>query len=1001
MTVEDPPAIPPLTKALRAARLVIVRQSSPQAHQDLHTLLERTLSLYPDIEGCEELGRLGIEPVRNPRPGDEFFGLPDGGSACLYQVEGTWMLLILGSAAARNAAGSVIDKKVENAVVNLMEHVLKTLRPVEVFIGPFDRVNRAHDFAPRTFHAFRDAGVKVLNLEDDPLEIWFDHENAEQTWYGLSGSAATNYKVTIKRTTSGRVSMARRNLWPFSEETTPVGLKRDDGRRLVVDERDQEAVRAIVAGLAANHTDAAIAQDLITQGLLRRRRRGKGLSHQTAASIQFENERTRVERAVRIFRDRMLDLAMGKHVMANGEPGSTNFTHRGVRREQTPSGGWQHILVWDVPDVFADVDERELDAALVVVARRLVRSGRRPSQWIHEHEQRERLRADLDALSSPQDANERSRRTQLEHELSRPIGSKPEHARGARVREIVELVLAETAKTNPRTSMPHGTRLFSGFPAWTQDDGYEYVLAAHLDRTYAFLRRTPDTTMGTAKSLNRAWGRGSGRQEAMRHVIAQVRVQTFHSALADAAARHIDAGVSVLSGQRAAASGIMRANQHLETQRSLRRQQLTQNLESARRDVRAAENRLRLLTESDLGGADSTGISDEDWQAVNQDALKEVMRTELQARARVKRLHEELDRLTEMAIVDTSEDLPDLDDLQLALQTLVALRTTVTSTSATARAVQALIPRLEIVSVTAFEATFEIDLLLPTPGEGSLPVGPIRFTVPTAGTRPVGFDSWSHAECEELTFRRLSMTDTKETRHGGTLKNGCLEPKSYVAYHAAQYLIGRGLRQGAARYLLQTTLLLPRIVAWHLVHGTPIDHNALGTSQEYVELIQRTYLDPNAEIPFKAPIMETRDELQRLHNAMRTAPTTAWWPSDIADHLGLPDEGDAKARNRRASTWATFKRQNLPQLLVRVGRKGVSVEGKKIKNMTAYVLEQCPHCSAARKSHAIDIVVWNAEVPGGRLCSACLRTPEPDSIEYPPAYRDLLDISPSSALPCT
>src|SRR5690348_9956078 len=102
-----------LNMAVRAARLVIVRQSSPKAHQDLQTLLERTLSLYPDIEGCVELERLGIDPVRNPRETDEFFELPDGGSACLYQAEGTWMLLILGSAAARNAAESVIDKKVE------------------------------------------------------------------------------------------------------------------------------------------------------------------------------------------------------------------------------------------------------------------------------------------------------------------------------------------------------------------------------------------------------------------------------------------------------------------------------------------------------------------------------------------------------------------------------------------------------------------------------------------------------------------------------------------------------------------------------------------------------------------------------------------------------------------------------------------------------------------------------------------------------------------------
>lgn len=974
----------------RAARLAIVRQSSPHAHQDLLTLLERTLSLYPDLPGCEEIGRLGIDPVLNPRPGDEFFALPDGGSACLYEVDGTWMLLILGSAAARNAAGSVIDKKLENAVVNLMVHVLETLRPVEVFIGPFDRVNRAHDFAPKTFHAFRDAGVKVLNLEDDPLEIWFDHENAEQTWYGLSGSAATNHKVTIKRTTSGRVSMARRNLWPLGASSIPFGFTQDDGRRLVVDARDTDAVRTIVSGFAAGRSDAAIARELIDGETLRKRKPERS-TRPDSLSIHADNERHRVERTIRTFRGRMLDFALGKYVMPQNEPGSTNFTHRGVRRERTPDGRWRHILVWDVPDLFADLDPKELDAALVAAAQRLFRAGVQPSMWLYEQSQRERLRADLEALAAPKDAEERSRRTQLEHELTRPIGSGPEHPRSARVREIVALVMEESPRANLKTSVPHTTRLFAGFPAWLQGDGDEYAIAAHLTDTYAVLRRPSDPTMRPNESLNRAWGRGSGRKEAMRHALAQVRVGTFHAALADAAAQHIDRGVSVLSGQRAAANGIMGANKNLAAERTLRRAQLTQNLESARRDVRTAESRLRILTDTDFGGA-ADGVSSDEWQSVNEDAMRDALRDELQARAREKRLREELERLSDAAVIEFEDELPDLDDLEVAMRTLVALRTTLTSTSEVARAVQALVPRLEVVACTAFEVMFEIDLLLPTAGEGSLPVGPIRFVVPTAGTRPVGYESWSHAECEELTFRRLVMTETKETRHGGTLKNGWLEPKSYVAYHAADYLTGRGVGQGPARYLMQTTLLLPRIVAWHLVHGLPVDHDELGTSDEYVDLIRRVYVDADATVSFRAPMMGTRAELQRLHNAMRVAPAVAWWPSEIADHLGFPDDGDAKRRNTRAGTWATLKRQNLPELLVRVGRKGLSVEGKKMKNMSAYVLAQCPHCADTKTPNPIDIIVWNVEVPGGRLCSACLRTPDPDSITYPEAYRELLDV---------
>lgn len=163
----------------RAARLFIVRQSNVGAHADLRTLLERTLALYSNVPGCDEIEALGIEPVINPRPTDQYWELPDGGAAVLYEVQGTWVLLILGSAASKNAASTVIDKRMENAVVNRMCDVVATLRPIEIFIGPFDRVNRSNAFATQTWEAFRNAGVEVMYMEDPPGEIWFDSEQGE------------------------------------------------------------------------------------------------------------------------------------------------------------------------------------------------------------------------------------------------------------------------------------------------------------------------------------------------------------------------------------------------------------------------------------------------------------------------------------------------------------------------------------------------------------------------------------------------------------------------------------------------------------------------------------------------------------------------------------------------------------------------------------------------------------------------------------------------------
>ena len=161
----------------------------------------------------------------------------------------------------------------------------------------------------------------------------------------------------------------------------------------------------------------------------------------------------------------MLDLAMGKYVLVQDEPLSTRMHHRGVRRESSANGRFAYYFVWDVPDIFANIDEAALDAALLNVARRLHRSGRRPSSWIYEGQQR--AEAVRQARSAPDSTTFKDAAAWLngDFELKRAVGAGPEHPRAVRVRVFVANVLAAPTIGNPNTSTPARLRLFSGFPS--------------------------------------------------------------------------------------------------------------------------------------------------------------------------------------------------------------------------------------------------------------------------------------------------------------------------------------------------------------------------------------------------------------------------------------------------------------------------------------------------------------------------------------------------------
>lgn len=972
--------------------LVIVRQSSTQAHDDLYAMLERTLNLYPFLSGWDEIYGRGIDPLLGPGPGDMTEDLPSSGRASLYKAGSTWVLLILGSAAAPNDGGADHAGH-ENAVVTVVNKVIKHLRPRNVYIGPFDRVVRSLHFAQKSYAAFKDAEVEWLWYEsmEGPESIRFGAQGSDDTFYDLAKSAHSHLKVVVTRTTRGKASLARRNKWFLGAPSTPFGLTMDASRRLVLALEDRDSLRIIVRGFAEGDTDADIARRLMSEAPVRRRRGEEGLRLRDG-EIEATSPHSSFHRhckTIRVFRGLMLDLAMGKLVLPQLEPPSTQMSHVGVRREAQGHNSFAFYFVWDVPDLFEGIDNDVLDAAMCHAARRLHRGGQRPSTWLYECDQRQQqiqLVRDEPESSAGLDARQW---LNGDLELKRAVGSGPELARAWRVREIVASVAGEPTTGQPNTSMSPRPVLFSGYPTWRVED-QEWRIKS-TPTTYTFLKRPADTTKSRAQSMARKWDL-SGGFVPRDLITAQFPQEVFTRSLVDAAVAAVETGIPVLRGQRAAASGIAGALERRETVSDGRLDQLKARISRAAEERDAAVDRQESLSRrKQRGGTADAGYIDRQ--------IDEAVDKELDAAERIDKLRKELNeeaKLRRSGAAENRKALPELDDLDLVLDTLAAMRTRRRGDRQINRDVQNLFQNIRLVSQDLFHAAIEFQLILPTPDSSHLGTIPIRASVPLGG-KPDRWTSWGHTYAHALCTQQLALDHCRTTVTGGTLRSSGAEAGQRAYESALKYLKREaGLRHNSAKHLLSTVNLLPRTVAYCLITDTPIDSVELGVTQAYVDVIRQTFLSAHSDLPVKRPDQAMRRHYQKLLNAMLGSNKPYWRSEDIAEFRGYND-ADEKYRAAKALKWVKIPRENIDGLLRVTTAWGMSRDGKN-RNLPAFTPRPCPHCDRTGEPHPLDIVVWNPEVPGGLLCSRCLRSGRDDSIVYPPSYRALLECGDDSAM---
>src|SRR3712207_3810816 len=100
----------------RIEDLFVFRQSGPQALALLAKMIGRTMAPHTSVAGWAQIKANGIKPLFDRERYPTYWDLPEGGpgKATLYQVDGTFVLLVLGSAASRNVALSPAEDPTEN-----------------------------------------------------------------------------------------------------------------------------------------------------------------------------------------------------------------------------------------------------------------------------------------------------------------------------------------------------------------------------------------------------------------------------------------------------------------------------------------------------------------------------------------------------------------------------------------------------------------------------------------------------------------------------------------------------------------------------------------------------------------------------------------------------------------------------------------------------------------------------------------------------------------------
>lgn len=973
---------------IRATNLFIVRQSGVGDSEGLRSMHERTLRMHMGVPGAQEILKAGIAPLREPFrfPNVVTFSLPKGGSAALWLVDGTYILYVLGSAAMDDMTAD-LEGSSQNSVAVLFRVVLAALRPVNVNVGPFDRLVRsfANDFY--TFDSFKRAGVRLLHHGSNKID--FRSGSAQADWREESGKAIAQHETTVKRTTAGWASLVRDGRWPLSGSMAPPGFTKSDDGRLVVDEAEKRVAALAVTLLAQGLSLSAVARRLVDEGFGARAseqtnvRRIEGLQ---VPVTRNEDDLDRARRFVRRLLACLPDLAMGKYVQDRRQTLEAQEIHPGARRVDR-AGTACYRYLFEVADLFDNVAPALLMAAVERAIR--TRLGRSPSQQpMPASEFVEELRARAAAKhilaqgdTETEEYDEVVRWAGLEG-CNLDVFDLSASPRQAGIVELVERLELQSMRSVARPPSRQRGSLFLGMPSWTCEDGFEWALRQAAAGNYELMRRRPDPDLLPLASLLRGWAPTSnmvGRGDNF----AQFNKLEFHRAVAAAIARAIQDGAPVSPDSFAVAAMLTPVSDDQQIGAALQRQALQDELQQAEKNAAGAAAAVANLFARQLTADDQTsgrvhGVATTTLEAL----IDRQVAKQLELEGDVTNLRAALDSLDSQPVTPNSGTTAStadtaISDIDVVLDFLRWLAETTYADKDIVDVFHALVVDFTIRPKSSIWLEFSISLRLPhADGFEERIIGPITGEVRARGKLAVGGMGWDEAYAEEFCLRSETVNVGRSDGDGSYT-----ETQAAALRRVRRYLVGLGLSNSAARLVAATPVMELRRIVWERLHGRQIDPVEVGIPPEYVRLIEGTYIPGNDLHGRLGPDVHSR---QPLLDALSAAPDKALDRDALADFS--PWAG-----------WGTVEK-NLRAFLLEPPRGRAQLasyefEGARSRSTArpigTFRLLPCPHCSTEQNPSFLDLTVYVPEVRTGLLCSACMHQPDGHGGRFPDAYRDL------------
>ncbi|HEX2857194.1 MAG TPA: hypothetical protein VHO26_06920 [Propionibacteriaceae bacterium] len=946
--------------------LVYARQSGVGAQEDLKSMLQRTLMLYPELEGWSEIRAAGLDPLLSPGkfPDACRWPLPDYGSAALWSVGSTSVLYALGSATASNL--EMGDSEEENAVSALLRSVVRDIKPHTVFVGRFDRAVRAFKHSSKTFEALRHH-AKYFRHDDGIIDL--RSPNAEAEWQRLTVEASQNHKTTHRKMTSGKFNGLLNGQWTMSRHQTPVGFKVGPEKYLQIEPAEHAIIKEIVLALADpgyNKSDL-VTRLALTWDIPYRVRppasRGRQIHDKVWAMPEYDYAHRWVGRVL----DQLPDLAQGKYVCQHTQPSTLDAAYAAARIIDLENGRYAHRLVVDVEDLFEGISDELLARAVRLAVEHRISHGLAGSDWLAETAARERMRE-----IGPQTELEiawAGRQGQLIDEM----GKRP--ARRPWVADVVRTVEQGADTPKPRPTKHKQAMLLAGYPVW-RDGEFEFFLQA-VSGSYAVLRRPIDKTLSPEKSARRPWYLTNARVPNER--VGVCSGVELHETIARLAAEAIETGVPYLRDEHGLTSVLARRLTGNVVPRALEITTLENALTRQRRRARLASEDLRSRREEDQALRDGiTHINGRALRAVPAGMLQDAEEAAIREWERTAQLETELEALRAAPVVRPDFEVPE-DDLELLAGVLARLGSILRADKRTIADVRRVLPTFKITAIDDISLHFEFSVAIPLTSVDGIVLGPIRGRVRQNGKARVDGTSRAYAVA-----RALCVEEVTEGGLGELQAYSVRGPRRNMAsiQQAAQiYLHDQvGMSRPASSCLLTCPLPRVRALIWAIAHDESLEPFQ-DLDPAYVMTVRRAYFD-NPSLK-KGPYSPT--------TGMRHAALRELIEAGGTDRLSLV----AKRLGMGQSGLVTLRKMLIENHFGHSVEPASPPDGEEDKRPGRpggwYSVRKCTHCGPNSGS-VFDIAVLVPEIPSGLLCSSCLHSPDPNSPTYPAEYRDLPDL---------